>query len=264
MDTGGKDGAIKKICSGLDPNGVQLTNFKVPSADERDHDFLWRIHANAPRKGSIGIWNRSHYEDVLVPRVHKQINEKIWRERCEDINAFERLLCRNGVNLLKFFLHISKEEQKAPTRSAAARSAEALEVQHRRPEGARALGRLSARLRRRDQPMRDRLCAVAHRPGRSQMGAQSLDARDGRAHARADGTAISAPRVRSEDARDRVSFASTEALADAVRTSRCLRQSRSFRPRVTSSNTAATALRRTRGAISRYRFSQPTRLPCRR
>ena len=113
MDTGGKDGAIKKICSGLDPNGVQLTNFKVPSPEERDHDFLWRIHANTPRKGSIGIWNRSHYEDVLVPLVYKQIDEQVWRERCEDINAFERLLCRNGVTLLKFFLHISKEEQKA-------------------------------------------------------------------------------------------------------------------------------------------------------
>ena len=112
MDTGGKDGAIKKICSGLDPNGVQLTNFKYPSSEEWDHDFLWRVHANAPRKGSIGIWNRSHYEDVLVPRVHKQITEDVWRERCEDIVAFERLLCRNGVTLIKFFLHISKEEQK--------------------------------------------------------------------------------------------------------------------------------------------------------
>jgi len=112
MDTGGKDGAIKKICSGLDPNGVHLTNFKYPSPEEWDHDFLWRIHHAAPRKGVIGIWNRSHYEDVLVPRVHKQINEEVWRQRCEDINAFERLLNRNGVTLLKFFLHISKEEQK--------------------------------------------------------------------------------------------------------------------------------------------------------
>ena len=112
MDTGGKDGAIKKLCSGLDPNGVQLTNFKYPSAEEWDHDFLWRIHQAAPRKGSIGIWNRSHYEDVLVPRVHKQISAAVWRERCEDINAFERLLTRNSVVLLKFFLHISKEEQK--------------------------------------------------------------------------------------------------------------------------------------------------------
>ncbi len=112
MDTAGKDGAIKAICSGLDPNGVQLTNFKYPSAEEWDHDFLWRVHHAAPRKGSIGIWNRSHYEDVLVPRVHQQISAEVWRERCEDINAFERLLTRNGVTLLKFFLHISKEEQK--------------------------------------------------------------------------------------------------------------------------------------------------------
>ena len=111
MDTGGKDGAIKKICSGLDPNGVQLTNFKYPTAEEWDHDFLWRIHHAAPRKGAIGIWNRSHYEDVLVPRVHGQITDALWRERCDDINAFEGMLTRNGVTILKFFLHISKEEQ---------------------------------------------------------------------------------------------------------------------------------------------------------
>ena len=113
MDTGGKDGAIKKLCSGLDPNGLHLTNFKYPSAEEWDHDYLWRVHQAAPGKGVIGIWNRSHYEDVLVPRVHKQITDAVWRERCEDINAFERLLGRNGVTLVKLFLHISKEEQKA-------------------------------------------------------------------------------------------------------------------------------------------------------
>ncbi len=112
MDTGGKDGAIKNLCSGLDPNGVHLTNFKYPSAEEWDHDFLWRVHKAAPAKGIIGIWNRSHYEDVLVPRVHKQITDAAWRDRCDDINAFERLLSRNGVTLLKFFLHISKDEQK--------------------------------------------------------------------------------------------------------------------------------------------------------
>jgi PPK2 family polyphosphate:nucleotide phosphotransferase len=112
MDTGGKDGATKNLCSGLDPNGFHLTNFKFPSAEEWDHDFLWRVHKAAPAKGIIGIWNRSHYEDVLVPRVHKQISDSVWRERCEDINAFERLLSRNGVTLLKFFLHISKDEQK--------------------------------------------------------------------------------------------------------------------------------------------------------
>lgn len=112
MDTGGKDGAIKSLCLGLDPNGVQLTNFKYPTAEEKDHDFLWRVHKAEPRKGSVGLWNRSHYEDVLVPLVHGEITKKVWAERCEDINAFEQLLSRNGVTILKFFLHISKEEQK--------------------------------------------------------------------------------------------------------------------------------------------------------
>ena len=112
MDTGGKDGAIKSLCLGLDPNGVQLTNFKYPTAEERDHDFLWRVHKVTPRKGSIGLWNRSHYEDVLVPLVHGEITRKEWQARCADINAFEELLDHNGVTILKFFLHISKEEQK--------------------------------------------------------------------------------------------------------------------------------------------------------
>jgi PPK2 family polyphosphate:nucleotide phosphotransferase len=112
MDTGGKDGAIKNLCLGLDPNGVQLTNFKYPTAEERDHDFLWRIHKAAPRKGAVALWNRSHYEDVLVPLVHGEITRGVWRKRCADINAFEELLSDNGVTILKFFLHISKEEQK--------------------------------------------------------------------------------------------------------------------------------------------------------
>lgn len=112
MDTSGKDGAIKNLCLGLDPNGVQLTNFKYPTADERDHDFLWRVHKAAPRKGAVGLWNRSHYEDVLVPLVHGEITRETWRARCADINAFENLLHDNGVTILKFFLHISKEEQK--------------------------------------------------------------------------------------------------------------------------------------------------------
>ena len=113
IDTGGKDGAIKNLCCGLDPNGIELTNFKVPSAEELKHDFLWRIHRATPRKGSIGFWNRSHYEDVFVPRVHKQITRKVWQERYEDINAFEKFLSRHGVTILKFFLYISKDEQKA-------------------------------------------------------------------------------------------------------------------------------------------------------
>lgn len=112
MDTSGKDGAIKNLCLGLDPNGVQLTNFKYPTAEERDHDFLWRVHKAAPRKGAVGLWNRSHYEDVLVPLVHGEITKETWRARCADINAFEKLFSDNGVTILKFFLHISKEEQK--------------------------------------------------------------------------------------------------------------------------------------------------------
>jgi PPK2 family polyphosphate:nucleotide phosphotransferase len=112
MDTGGKDGAVKNLCSGLDPNGVFLTNFKVPTQAELDHDFLWRVHAAVPSNGVIGVWNRSHYEDVLVPRVHALVEEKIWRSRYEDIRAFEKILINNGVTILKFFLHISKGEQK--------------------------------------------------------------------------------------------------------------------------------------------------------
>lgn len=112
MDTGGKDGAVKAICHGIDPNGIRLSNFKYPSPEEWDHDFLWRVHKVTPAKGMIAIWNRSHYEDVLVPRVHDQIKEEVWRKRCEDIVAFERLLRHNGTTILKFFLHISKEEQK--------------------------------------------------------------------------------------------------------------------------------------------------------
>lgn len=117
MDTGGKDGAVKAICHGIDPNGIDLTNFKYPTPEEWDHDFLWRIHKAAPRKGMIGIWNRSHYEDVLVPKVQESITDKVWRARCEDIVSFERLLLRNGTTMLKFFLHISKEEQKVRLQS---------------------------------------------------------------------------------------------------------------------------------------------------
>ena len=97
MDTGGKDGAIKNLCHGLDPNGVQLTNFKYPTAEERDHDYLWRVHKATPRRGAVGLWNRSHYEDVLVPLVHGEISKEVWRARCDDINAFEKLLTHNGT-----------------------------------------------------------------------------------------------------------------------------------------------------------------------
>jgi PPK2 family polyphosphate:nucleotide phosphotransferase len=112
MDTGGKDGAIQVIFAGANPEGVKVTSFKAPSSDELSHDFLWRVHNAVPPKGLIGVWNRSHYEDVLIVRVHESIDKKTCEKRYEDINAFEKILSNNGVKILKFFLHISKDEQK--------------------------------------------------------------------------------------------------------------------------------------------------------
>lgn len=113
MDTGGKDGAVKSLCGGLDPAGVQITSFKIPTHLELDHDFLWRVHKVVPARGMVGIWNRSHYEDVLVARVHSLVKKEVWRAHFEDINAFEKIITRNGVTVVKFFLHISQDEQKA-------------------------------------------------------------------------------------------------------------------------------------------------------
>ena len=112
MDTGGKDGAIRSVLSGINPEGVHVTSFKVPSLTEFSHDFLWRIHQNAPAHGMIGVWNRSHYEDVLVPRVHKLIDKETWQGRYEDIAAFEKMLSRAGTTIRKFYLHIDRDEQK--------------------------------------------------------------------------------------------------------------------------------------------------------
>jgi len=112
MDTGGKDGALKSMMAGFNPIGVRINSFKAPTQEELAHDFLWRVHQCVPAKGMIGVWNRSHYEDVLIVRVHQLIAEKAWRQRYEDINNFEQMLARNGVTILKFYLHISKDEQK--------------------------------------------------------------------------------------------------------------------------------------------------------
>ena len=112
MDAAGKDGTVSHIFSGVNPQGCNVTSFKVPTPDEAKHDFLWRIHKAVPEKGMIGIFNRSHYEDVLVPKVHKLISEKEVRRRLEEINRFEASLADNDVVILKFFLHISEEEQK--------------------------------------------------------------------------------------------------------------------------------------------------------
>ena len=112
LDAGGKDGTIRHVMSGVNPQGCEVKSFKAPSADERAHDFLWRIHQAVPHLGNIGIFNRSHYEDVLVVRVHKLVSKDVWTHRYRQINDFEQMLSENGVTILKFFLHISKEEQK--------------------------------------------------------------------------------------------------------------------------------------------------------
>jgi PPK2 family polyphosphate:nucleotide phosphotransferase len=123
LDAAGKDGAIKHVMSGVNPQGCDVFSFKSPSNEELDHDYLWRIHKCIPSRGKIGIFNRSYYEEVLAVRVHppflraqklpdKLITKHIWDERYEDVNSFERYLTRNGVVIRKFFLHVSKKEQK--------------------------------------------------------------------------------------------------------------------------------------------------------
>ncbi|MBL0926386.1 MAG: polyphosphate kinase 2 family protein [Phycisphaerales bacterium] len=112
MDAAGKDGVIRHCFSGVNPQGCKVTAFKQPSATELDHGYLWRIHHAVPPKGEIGIFNRSHYEDVIVVRVHELVPEKVWKARYDQINAFERLLADNGVVIRKFFLNVSNAEQK--------------------------------------------------------------------------------------------------------------------------------------------------------
>ena len=112
IDTGGKDGTIKHVFSGVNPQGVQVTAFKQPTPEELSHDFLWRVHRNVPPKGYMGIFNRSHYEEVLVVRVHDLVPKRVWKDRYDQINQFEAMLASSGVTILKFFLYISKDEQK--------------------------------------------------------------------------------------------------------------------------------------------------------
>lgn len=112
MDTSGKDGVIRAVFDGVNPQGVRVASFKVPTPNELDHDYLWRVHPQAPAKGEMVIFNRSHYEDVLVVRVHKLVPDEAWRRRYDQINAFERLLVEEGTTILKFFLNLSAGEQK--------------------------------------------------------------------------------------------------------------------------------------------------------
>jgi PPK2 family polyphosphate:nucleotide phosphotransferase len=110
-DAGGKDGVVRHVIGSLNPQGCRVASFKQPSADELAHDFLWRVERQVPRRGEVVIFNRSHYEDVLVVRVHDLVPKQVWSQRYEQINDFERRLITNGTHIIKFFLHISKEEQ---------------------------------------------------------------------------------------------------------------------------------------------------------
>ena len=111
MDAAGKDGVVRHVLTGLNPQGCRVTSFKVPSTVERQHDFLWRVHQAVPPAGEIGVFNRSHYEDVLVARVRNLVAPATWQARFDQINAFERHLADNGVRIIKFFLHLSRREQ---------------------------------------------------------------------------------------------------------------------------------------------------------
>jgi PPK2 family polyphosphate:nucleotide phosphotransferase len=111
-DAAGKDGTIRKVFSAVNPQGCTVASFKAPTANESRHDFLWRVHSQIPPRGMIGIFNRSHYEDIIVPRVHGSLRKNEWSARYDHINDFERMLAANGVVILKFMLHISRAEQK--------------------------------------------------------------------------------------------------------------------------------------------------------
>ena len=139
MDAAGKDGTIKHVMSGVNPQGCDVASFKAPSAEELNHDFLWRTTRRLPERGRIGIFNRSYYEEALVVRVHPEllageklppalVTKDIWQERFEDINAFERHLTRNGVLVRKFFLHLSKQEQRQTVPQPPGAAGEELEV----------------------------------------------------------------------------------------------------------------------------------------
>ena len=184
MDAAGKDGTIKHVMSGVNPQGTEVYSFKAPTHEELDHDFLWRTTKRMPERGRIGVFNRSYYEEVLVVRVHPEIlaaqrlppslvTKQIWKDRFEDINNFERYASRNGTIIRKFFLHVSKGEQKRRFLKRVRGSDQALEVLEDRFERTRTLGRVHGRLRVRDSPHLVVVGAVGRGAGRSQVVCQA-------------------------------------------------------------------------------------------
>ena len=189
IDAAGKDGMIKHVMSGLNPQGCQVFSFKRPSEEELDHDFLWRYWRALPERGRIGIFNRSYYEETLVVRVHPEVLDRqrlpagprdkaFWADRYEDINAFEKHMARNGTLILKFFLNISKKEQKKRFMERLERPGQALEVRDGRPARARVLGRLPEGVRGHAQPDEHRLRAVVGDSVGQQVGLARARLRD--------------------------------------------------------------------------------------
>ena len=152
MDTSGKDGAIRHVFGGINPQGVRVANFKAPTPEELDHDYLWRVHKQVPGKGELVIFNRSHYEDVLIVRVHELVPEKVWKRRYDEINNFEQLLSESGTTILKFYLHISKDEQKKRLEDRRDTPRKQWKFRIRRHQRTRAVGRLHAGLPGCDRP----------------------------------------------------------------------------------------------------------------
>ncbi len=182
LDAGGKDGTIKHVFSALNPQGAYVAGFKQPTAAELAHDFLWRVHPNAPGSGEIAIFNRSHYEDVLVTRVHKLIDKATWTTRYQRIRDFESLLAENGTTILKFFLHISKEEQLARFAQRLDDPARNWKISESDYIGTGVVGRLYRGVRGRDPRHQHARGAVVRDPGEPQVVPQSRGVADPGGH----------------------------------------------------------------------------------
>ena len=194
LDGGGKDGLIRKVDHRLQPAGHAGHRLRVPTEEELRHDFLWRVHAATPGKGRIGVFNRSHYEDVLVVRVKELVPESVWQDRYRQINDFEAMLAANSTRIVKFYLHISRDEQRERFVKRLAGPEEGLEVGSRRPRDAREVGRLPGGVHGCAGALLDRFGAVVRHPGRPQVVPRSCRRRDPGGDGARDGPAVARAR----------------------------------------------------------------------
>ena len=192
VDASGKDGTIKHVLTGVNPQGTRIASFKAPSATELAHDYLWRVHAVCPQRGELGIFNRSHYEDVIAVRVRKLAPKAVWSKRYAHIREFERLLVDEGTTHRQDLPPRLEGGAGQAAPGTARHAGEALEVPARRPRRPQALGRVHRRVRGRDPRDLDRMGALARRPGRPQLGAQPVGRGDPRRRVRAARPAVPA------------------------------------------------------------------------